>query len=366
MHRGPSQRVHQLPPSAPLQSVKQKLEIEKAAEGLARAATGCKVGACGWAEHCWAFCLGKPSHRSGFITARRSSLQRAASAPTAHAASQSQLPFPSASTSGRGWPALPGHCNFQPNSNHLIIMVADAVFLPSPAGGDRPAPPGGCYPSRPPRGRSRSGPRGLQVSPVAFAADVTSRLQRLPLQPRLCAARSADAAAAAARACALHAQLMLLPLSASVFCSCTGADDGRVCTLQLCCLPRTACLSPASKLHLQPLIETPIPLPPLSCSPPRTASELRLRLDGASRARAALDTALRSLEKLGRQDDADAGRGSGLLLGKLGAAGVRGWDATVGISFRDRVPAWRACFMNPNCVLQEPTHLPLLLSSAAS
>ena len=47
MHRGLSQRVHQLPPSALLQSVKQKLEIEKAAEGLARAATGCKVGACG-------------------------------------------------------------------------------------------------------------------------------------------------------------------------------------------------------------------------------------------------------------------------------------------------------------------------------
>lgn len=39
----------------------------------------------------------------------------------------------------------------------------------------------------------------------------------------------------------------------------------------------------------------------------RAASELRLRLDGASRLRGALEAALRSLQKLGRQDDADAG-----------------------------------------------------------
>ncbi|PSC75029.1 hypothetical protein C2E20_1867 [Micractinium conductrix] len=37
----------------------------------------------------------------------------------------------------------------------------------------------------------------------------------------------------------------------------------------------------------------------------KAASELRLRLDGASRARGALEAALRSLQKLGRQDDAD-------------------------------------------------------------
>jgi hypothetical protein len=39
----------------------------------------------------------------------------------------------------------------------------------------------------------------------------------------------------------------------------------------------------------------------------RAASELRLRLDGASRSRGALEAALRSLQKLGRQEDADAG-----------------------------------------------------------
>lgn len=46
---------------------------------------------------------------------------------------------------------------------------------------------------------------------------------------------------------------------------------------------------------------------PCGNPPRRTASELRLRLDGASRARGALEAALRTLEKQGRQDDADAG-----------------------------------------------------------
>ena len=47
----------------------------------------------------------------------------------------------------------------------------------------------------------------------------------------------------------------------------------------------------------------------LSRRPPRrrAASELRLRLDGASRCRGALEAALRNLQRLGRQDDADAG-----------------------------------------------------------
>jgi hypothetical protein len=52
-----------------------------------------------------------------------------------------------------------------------------------------------------------------------------------------------------------------------------------------------------------------LPSGPLHC---RAASDLRTRLEAASRARSTLDAALRGLQKNGRQEDVDAGaRGAG-------------------------------------------------------
>lgn len=121
-----------------------------------------------------------------------------------------------------------------------------------------------------------------------------------------------------------HAQLLSLE-AAFAPCACFAPNLQCVAGISALDLPlegQPLCVhtSPPA-LHFNPHAKLSLtkPHPSNLCIRCRAASELRLKLDGASRARGALEAALRGLERSPRQEDADTGAClAGLLPACLG------------------------------------------------